>query len=531
MTDHEAPTEERSPGRGSQRDRRRADFRRAIGLTALGTVLPGAGLTQTRNRRLGWVLLGVTLVGIVVLTYLVLTKGLTDTALGVVSRSSNLQLLVVGFVVVGVLWCASIVLTAVRARPRRLDRSHTRWLAAFTTVMVLVIATFSYKAAEYATITKDTVAGIFTGTNDTTGGPDLDPDEGEDPWANTPRVNILLLGSDAGVDRTGTRTDSMVVASIDTKTGRTALVSLPRNLMKAPLPKSSPLNEIFPGGVYGEVNGTPSCPTDGENGCLLNSVWTVTDLFKQSHPDAFPGEAVPGRDQTRDIISEILGLRIDHTVVIDLKGFEQLIDAMGGLDVNVKLSGNDTKLPIGGHLNEVTGRMEGTVLGYFEPGRQHLDGSRALWYARTRAADSDSYRQARQRCVVQAIVQQVNPASMVAKYADIARIAKDNIYTDVSADSLPAYVELVQRVQQAKITSVALTSTQKIYSGNPDYDRVRALVKKAITTPPAPKPSPSTSSGSSSGSPSTPTGSATAPSGSATTELTPEQKAEAYNAC
>jgi LCP family protein required for cell wall assembly len=530
MTDHEAPTEERSPGRGSQRDRRRADFRRAIGLTALGTVLPGAGLTQTRNRRLGWVLLGVTLVGIVVLTYLVLTKGLTDTALGVVSRSSNLQLLVVGFVVVGVLWCASIVLTAVRARPRRLDRSHTRWLAAFTTVMVLVIATFSYKAAEYATITKDTVAGIFTGKNDATGGPDLNPDEGEDPWANTPRVNVLLLGSDAGVGREGTRTDSMVVASIDTKTGRTALISLPRNLENAPLPADSPLRGLYPSGIYG----SPVCiraQTNASDRCTLNAIWTETDQYRQDHPSAFKGEAVPGRDETRDVISEILGLRIDHTVVIDLKGFEQLIDAMGGLDVNVKLSGNDTKLPIGGHLNEVTGRMEGTVLGYFEPGLQHLDGSRALWYARTRAADSDSYRQARQRCVVQAIVQQVNPASMVAKYADIARIAKDNIYTDISADSLPAYVELVQRVQQAKITSVALTSTQKIYSGNPDYDRVRALVKKAITTPPAPKPSPSTSSGSPSSSSSTPTGSATAPSGSATTELTPEQKAEAYNVC
>lgn len=526
------PNPHEPPARASREDLRRergSGFRRSLALTALGTVVPGAGLTRTPNRRLGWTLLGLTVLALLAVGYAVLTRGLTNAALSLVTRTSTLQLLVVGFAVVGLVWCASIVLTAVQSRPRRLDRARTRWLAAFTTVMVVIVAAVSFKAAEYATITKDTVAGIFTSPDTPGQGPGIDIAEGDDPWANTARVNVLLLGSDAGVDREGTRTDSMVVASIDTKSGRTALISLPRNLMKAPLPRSSPLNQIFPGGVYGEVNGTPSCPTDGPNGCLLNSVWTVTDLFVKEHPNAFPGDQVPGRSQTRDIIAEILGLKIDHTVVIDLKGFEKLIDAMGGVEINVKLSGNGTPLPIGGHLNENTGQMEGQVLGYFEPGRQRLDGSRALWYARTRAADSDSYRQSRQRCVVQAIVQQVNPATMLAQYAEIARIAQDNIYTDIASTTLPAFVDLVQRVQGAKITSVALTAAQKVYSADPDYDLVRRLVQKGLKAPATPKPSTSTP-GTQAPSTTTPKPGST-PTGTATTELTPAQKAEQYAVC
>ena len=70
--------------------------------------------------------------------------------------------------------------------------------------------------------------------------------EGDDPWADQARVNILLLGSDAGADRIGIRTDSMIVASIDTKTGRTALISMPRNLLNAPLAPKSPLRARLP---------------------------------------------------------------------------------------------------------------------------------------------------------------------------------------------------------------------------------------------------------------------------------------------
>ena len=73
-----------------------------------------------------------------------------------------------------------------------------------------------------------------------------EPQPSVDPWAKKPRLNLLLLGGDAGKGRTGTRTDTVIVASIDTKTGDTTLVSLPRNTGRMPFPADSPLQRLLP---------------------------------------------------------------------------------------------------------------------------------------------------------------------------------------------------------------------------------------------------------------------------------------------
>ncbi|MGW5241535.1 LCP family protein [Monashia sp. NPDC004114] len=485
----------------------KSGFRRALGLTALGTVVPGAGLTQTRSRKMGWLLLIITILAVAGTTYYVLTTGVTNAALSVVARPTLLQTLVVAFVVGGLLWCASIILTAVQSRPTRLDRTRTRMLAAFTTIMVFGVAACSFKVAEYASITQSTVTSVF-GNTPSKPGQGAQVAEGEDPWASQARVNILMLGSDAGSDRVGIRTDSMILASIDTKTGRTALISMPRNLLNAPLAPDSPLRALYPSGKFGQPD---SRCDQGAGQCMLTNLYMDATNYAKSHPGAYPKDEIPGRVEIRGAVQEITGLKVDQMVVIDLKGFSQLIDAMGGLNINVKLSGYGTKLTIGGE-HAPDGRIVG-VHGYFTPGMQHLDGWHSLWYARTRAADSDTFRQMRQRCVVQAIVQQVNPAEMVGKYPEIARIAKDNIYTDIPAQNLPAFVDLVERVQKAKITSVALTSSQGVFSSDPDYDLVRSIIKKAIAPP---KPKPSSTSTASSTSTSTPSKTKT-PSASSTT--------------
>jgi LCP family protein required for cell wall assembly len=476
---------------GRERVRRelRAGYRRAMRLTALGTLLPGAGLTQTRHKKLGWSLVGLLLCSAALAGYVMLTRGVMKTALTVLSNATTLLYAAIALLVVGAIWAASIVLTAVSSRPERLDQSRTRLLAVFTTVMVVLVAASSYKAADYALITKDTLNDVF-------GESTLKPGEGakvdvqaEDPWKDTPRVNILLLGSDAGVNRTGTRTDSMVVASIDTKTGRSTLISLPRNLENVPLPADSNLRKWYPSGVYGE----PECfrlRNDPRDRCFLNAIWTEGDEYRAEHPDSYPGESSAGRYETREAIEEVIGLKIDHMVVIDLRGFQDLINAMGGVDVNVKgaWGRNDTKLPYGKKL------ANGEYSNYFTPGKQHLNGYEALWYARTRAADNDFYRQSRQRCVVKAVIGQVNPAEMLAQYSKIAKILRDNIFTDIPGANLPAFVELVERVQKSKIGSVALTEKQGIESSDPDYDKIRALVQKGINPPVAPpKPKPTSS--------------------------------------
>lgn len=517
MTDQ--PTRRPASGgdRGSRRRELSAGFRRALGLTALSTLLPGAGLTRTRSRAWGWALVLTFLASVVALAYLVVTRGLTSVGLLVASNTRYLLLLTVVLAVGGFVWCASIIATAVQARPRRLDRARTRSLAIFTTLMVALVGGTAYKGAEFALIGRDTVDVIFKASG-------LKPGEGAkvvnepdvDPWRDTPRVNILLLGSDAGVGRDGTRTDSMMVASTDTKTGRTVLISLPRNLQQVPLPETSKLRDWWPSGIYG----VPNCPRQEKeptDPCMLNAIWTEVDEYRAANPEAYPPEdEAPGRSETRDVIGEVLGLKIDHTVVVDLDGFRQLIDAMGGVTINVKLGGYDGKTPIPyGSQNP-----DGSYAHYFDtPGPMTMNGYQALWYARSRAADDDYNRMSRQRCVVQAVLNEVSPTAMLAKYADIARIARENIYTDIPAANLSAFVELVQRIQRdGSFVSLGIDPSRGINPGNPDYELIRELVQKAIN-PPEPKPKPSGTSTPGTGSTSTTTPKpATTPTTPSTTE-------------
>jgi LCP family protein required for cell wall assembly len=480
--------------------------RRAVALTALGTLLPGAGLTQTRSRWIGWALLTVTLTGLAVGAHAVLARGVTAVALDLASRPEMLMPAALAIALWGLVWCASIVLTAVQARPPGLGRGRTWLLAAFTTVMVLVVGGGTYVTVDYALITRDTVGAVFSaspsgpgargaastrGTGDAGDTGDTGDTGSTDPWAGQARVTVLLLGSDAGADRTGVRTDSMIVASIDTRSGRTTLVSLPRNLLFAPLAPHSPLRARYPSGHFGEPDRTCAQNTPGATGqCQLTNLYGEAEAYAADHPGAYAKGVMPGREEIRGTVQQIVGLPIDHVVVIDLRGFSLLVDAMGGLDITVKDAGTGGPLPIGGHVtadNRVVGVKE-----WFTAGRQHLDGWHALWYARSRAGDSDDYRQARQRCVVQAILDQIDPAAMVRQYPRLARIARDNIYTDISVRSLPAFVDLVERARRARVDSVSLTLGDGIKPWDPDYARIRALVRRAVAAPRPAAASPTT---------------------------------------
>ena len=129
-------------------------------------------------------------------------------------------------------------------------------------------------AARYSYVTASSVGAVFktddetkSATKPTLGNTQTTPGQpkAQDPWAGKPRLNILLLGGDAGPGRVGTRTDTVILASINTKTGDTALISLPRNAARMPFPSRSPLHKYYP---YGFTNG------DGQNAeYFLNAMY------------------------------------------------------------------------------------------------------------------------------------------------------------------------------------------------------------------------------------------------------------------
>jgi len=468
-------------------------FGRFAAVTIL-SLIPGAGLLAAGRRRVGAVLLALVAVALVGAGAFALTGDATGRALRLAVRPSDLLIIAVAVGALALAWCLTIVATALAARPAQPSTGQTVLAAVLVVALCVAVIAPTSVGIRYSLIQRDLVTSLFADSN---GGPvsgAATPDsEKKDPWASTPRVNMLLLGSDAGADRTGVRTDSMMVASIDTKTGDTVLFSLPRSLQKAPFPTKDPLHTVWPDGFNcGDV-------------CLLNAVWNQAE----QHRDLFPGDPKPGLTATRDVIGEILGIPIDYYTIIDLKGFQSLVDAMGGVDVNVPRD-----IPIGGGKVDGTNR-ERPITGWIRKGQRHLNGYEALWFSRSRSGADDYDRMRRQRCMVSSLLDQTNPVQLLKKYPKLAKVAKNNMSTDVPQQDLEAWVDLVQRIQGGSVRSLPFTN-QVISTVNPDFPAIRAMVKDAMAAPTA-TPSPSATSSA------TPSSTATTGTGQAKPDLTKAQ--------
>ncbi len=446
-------------------------FGRFVGVTALSLV-PGAGLIAAGRRVAGGLLLGLTVLVIAAAGVFALRGDAVASVLTASVQPRTLLVAAVAIAVVAAAWCVTVLATAWTSRPARPSIAQRVLGVALVAALCTAIVAPSSVGVRYALIQRDVVTSLFGtagGSAAVAGG--AVPVQGKaDPWAGVPRVNMLLLGSDAGRDRTGVRTDSMIVASIDTHTGDTVLFGVPRSLQNVPFPTSDPLHTVWPNGF------------DCGDACLMNAVWEQAATV---HRDLFPGDPNPGLTATRDAIGEVLGLKIDNYTIIDLSGFQALVDAMGGVDVNVP-----RRIPIGGGHNQATGNAL-PIYGYIEPGRQHLTGYKALWFARSREGSTDYDRMGRQRCMVTALLDQANPVQLLARYPKLAKVAKNNIQSGIRQQDLAAWVTLVQRVQGGSIRSLPLVRGV-IDTVNPDFNQIHTLVAKAIAprvaTTPKPKP-------------------------------------------
>jgi LCP family protein required for cell wall assembly len=254
-----------------------------------------------------------------------------------------------------------------------------------------------------------------------------------------PRWNVLLLGSDAGPDRTGARTDTMMVASIDTRTAATTLIGLPRNIQYAPFPPGSPMAARFPDGFH-----NPRSPTSGDY--LLNNVAE----YGTEHPDVAP--AGPTADRGLNLllssVSYMLSLPLDHYVEVDMTGLAAIVDALGGVTVDV----GPVPLPIGGVTYD--GRHV-TPDGYVPAGIQHLDGNQALWFARSRRNSDDYDRMARQRCLIRAVLTEKRPIDVVTHFRSVATATASSIRTNIPQALLPALLTLADEHRPPLLRSIS----------------------------------------------------------------------------
>lgn len=450
--------------RGIASRRQARQTRRFYTLTAASTVIPGLGLIHTRRRT------GIAMVAGFFLTILAvcgwgLAKGVTSSVIGVGVSRQALMILIPVIAVGALIWIWGIVTTARDNMPPGTSGRPRIAMVVFASLAALLIFAPAAQSVRYAVIQRSLIGTVFDQLR-----PDgaTAPGDGDDPWEGTDRVNIMLVGSDAGADRDGIRPDSIMVASVDTQTGETVLFGIPRNLQNIPFSSDNPLSKQYPEGF--------NCGDE----CLMEYVWTLG----RDNAELFPDDPNPGLTVTKDATSQILGLDIDYTTVINLEGFTQLVDAMGGVTIDVK-----ERVCIGCKIEG--GVVVGTT-GYIEPGVQKLNGYRALWYSRSRAesSDGDFSRMRRQRCMVGALLNQVNPTSMLVRYPKLAKTLEDNVKVDIPQQDLKAWSQLVLRIQdKGKIQSLPLTN-KNIDVNKPDYAKIHAMVDEAINPPP---PAPKTS--------------------------------------
>ena len=332
---------------------------------------------------------------------------------------------------------------------------------------------------------RDLVGSVFQSEGNSKSATRPKVDNNKDPWAHTPRLNLLLLGADDGVGRTGVRTDTVIVASIDTKTGDTALISLSRNWMRMPFPEDSPLHKIYPDGFWDPKLGNVEQPE-----YYLDSMY---DNVPKAHPGILGQTDNEGADVVKLAAGAALGLDIDYYMQVNLAGFRQIIDAVGGITVNVNY-----RVPIGGDYGDGPGSNTAKKpSGYIEPGpNQKLDGYHALWFARGRYGLSDPSRQERQRCTIHALVNSVNPATLVTKYQQIASAGKQVLRTDIPQEILGAFIQFGLKVKGARSPTSTWTRTR---TSRPARTRtttaMREIIQKAIepkTKPVASTPSTTT---------------------------------------
>lgn len=424
----------------------------ALGVTVLGAIVPGAGYLWTR-RRLGYAVLGVALVGLAVLAYYAQDwHRFVDMAFD--PTRLRIAGVVLGVVFVG--WALTVVTTYAMARPLGMSRLEGGLGAIVVVLLCVLVAIPAAQSVRIANTQAHFVDTVFS--NEQTATVPADTTEA-DPWGGRDRVNVLLLGGDGGVDRIGVRTDSVILLSIDTHTGKSVMFSLPRNMMNAQFPEDSPLHDVYPDGFRGE----------GDPGSwMLNAVYGQVPAL---YPHILGTSENEGADAIKQAVAGSLGTHVDYYLLINLLGFQQLVDAIGGVTVNINepiaINGNtDAGIP---------------PTGYLQPGpNQHLDGFHALWYSRGRWGSDDYERMLRQRCMVNAIIEEADPLNVLRRYQALAKTGEDILRTDVPRELMPAFVDLALKVKGTNVRSVPFVSSDRFYSGDPDYAWMQSVVAKAL---------------------------------------------------
>ena len=214
-------------------------------------------------------------------------------------------------------------------------------------------------------------------------------------------LNIILLGSDKRPTGRAWRTDSMIIVSIDQSNSVVRLLSIPRDLW---------VN--IPGHGYNRIN--------------TADLWG--ELAKKGG----------GPERVKQTVYQNLGISIDYYIRVDFEGFMKIIDAVGGVDIDVECALPDIKLL---------------------PGMHHMNGEEALRYARSRKSTNDFDRGRRQRKVLMALWDQALTLDIVPRLPQLWLTMSDSFKTDLPLEEVINLAYLGTTIERQRIRSKAIDAS------------------------------------------------------------------------
>lgn len=433
----------RSPQRGSETDR----TRRALMLLALTLFIPGAAQIAAGSKKLGRVALAVTvgcwfsalLLGLMFLTM----RGV------VLSMLTQPFMLWLSAVVLGALAIGWLILWLDTFRLLHFTSLAPGMKPIVVVVLVVLMTVTSGSLGYGAKLVNEgraALGGIFAA------GPAIDAVDG--------RYNFLLIGADAGEGREGLRPDSIHVVSVNEDSAETIIFSIPRNFQNAQFNEDSPLNAVYPTGY------------DCGDGCIINFLYT--DVMN-NHQDLYPEAEDPGAEAMMDAVSGSLNLEVSGYVMVDMDGFEHLIDAMGGVEVD---SGG--WVPYRGPMSDGSWGDN-----WWAPGVYEFSGQQALAYARSRTFSSDYNRIQRQQCIQQAMMSQFNPQTLLSRFSEIMQAGENVVETNLPQSQLGSFLDLAvdaqgQTPQRLVLGAPDFGASGDLFSTYPDFEQIQTRVDELI---------------------------------------------------
>ena len=429
----------------------------------LSFLFPGLGQAYNGQAGLGWVLAAPVLM-LVAAVLLALAIGTSQ----LFARLFDVRFLI-GLIVLDVVLLVWRLVAIVQAHLHRAGPERSRAATSLTAVVIVVTLAMHALPAYYAAKGIDAIRTVALGGNhDSSQNPfpifSAAPEPSTQPDVKAgQRVNILLVGVDFLPGRSASLTDTMLVVSLDPNGTESAMISIPRDLYGVPLPDGTPYKN------------------------KLNSLMT----YAGAHPDKFP---LGGVGTLKATIGDLLGVPIHYFAEVNLLGFKQVVDSIGGVDINVLRAVQDPTYS--DEYNHVTGF-------YIKVGMHHMNGHVALAFVRSRkgVGDSDFTRADRQQQLLAAIRDKLTAGNLLLALPGLLDAVKKTIATDVPSDRIAELALAVQGADMSQLQRIVLQPPDYMradpYSSAgyiliPNLDAIRAIGEKLLSGDSGqPSPSPS----------------------------------------